>query len=408
MGRKPKEEKKYPGVRIDNGRYTYRYSVPKPGGGRKQKETPSYPTAKEAFEAGILIKAEIANGTFVDEDNILFTVWCDKWLEMYAAPGKVKERTVDIRRESLKPARKFFEGIKLKDITKAQYQDLLNDMKKRKTAGQMKHAYSQQTIKMLHTAMGMVFRKAVKMGIVKTDVTLDAELPSFQKSVAEIENEDQLPKFLEKEELALLLKTAKTLNDPQGYHALFILAYTGMRIGELCALKTSDIDEINRKISITKTLNDKKGIKRFTLNTPKTKSSIRKIDVSETVIKILNQQANWKKTLRISVGAEYYSKEDFVFVNEDQMPGKPARLQRFNNFMTKALKAANLPDTLTPHSLRHTYTSLMAEAGVELSSLQRLLGHKNDIITEQVYRHVTKAKKREAVEKLDNLMNGLL
>ncbi|MEW8988074.1 MAG: site-specific integrase, partial [Bacillus sp. (in: firmicutes)] len=157
-----------------------------------------------------------------------------------------------------------------------------------------------------------------------------------------------------------------------------------------------------------KTLYDKKGTLKFALNTPKTKSSKRKIDVSETVMKVLDKQDSWRNEFKMSRRNEYYEGPEFMFINEATLPGWPARIQFFDQFMKKVLIEAGLPTNFTPHSLRHTYTSLMAEAGVELESIQRLLGHSNNDITRSVYLHVTQAKKREAVEKLDALMNGLL
>lgn len=105
---------------------------------------------------------------------------------------------------------------------------------------------------------------------------------------------------------------------------------------------------------------------------------------------------------------EYYKEAEFIFVNELLLPGWPAATRTFDAFMKEMLEAAGLPTTLTPHSLRHTYTSLMAEAGVELPAIKKLLGHKKDGVTEAVYLHVTESKKRAAVEKLDQLMDGLL
>lgn len=403
MGRKPKVPKEpitYPGVREKDGRFTYRYSVPIPGiKGRKQKETPSFQSAKEAFEAGIMIKAELKQGTYVDEQNISFSDWCDKWLEMYKATGKPKDPTVDNRKACLVAARKYFENKLLKDITKEQYQGYLNDLKKR--------GRKRSTIEAAHAPMKMLFEKAVELGVVKTVVTNGAEIPTFRKTIHEIESGEELPKYLEKEELALLLKTAKETNEPQLYRILFVLAYTGLRIGELSALKVTDIDEVNRQISITKTLNKNGGISKVKLGTPKSTSSIRKVDVSDRVIKILHEQAAWRKEYQLSVGANYYQKEKFVFINAYRHPGKPMTVGRVGVYMRGVLKLAKLPSSLTPHSLRHTYTSLMAEAGVELPAIQRLLGHRNDKITELVYLHVTKTKKREAVEKLDKLMDGL-
>lgn len=390
-----------PGVRERNGRYTFRYDIPDPATGERiQKETPAFNTAKEAYEKGIRIKAKLLTGTYIDEKNILFPDWADQWLAIYEATGKVKQRTVYTRMFSLKIAKERFAGTKLKELTAFQYQELLNDMRR--------DGFAKSTIDLLHAPMKMLYRKAIQLKMIENNITAEVEIPTFQQTVEQLETEEELPQYLEKEELAKLLKTAREMDDPQGFHALFVLAYTGMRIGELCALKTSDIDEVNRSISITKTLYDRFGVLNFQLNTPKTKSSIRKIDVSETVIKILRQQAAWRKEYRISVADKYYKEAEFVFVNEKKLPGYPSPMKRFDEFMKLALEKAGLPTTLTPHSLRHTYTSLMAEAGVELPAIQRLLGHLNDNVTRRVYLHVTKPKKREAVEKLDSLMNGLL
>ncbi|WP_407668070.1 tyrosine-type recombinase/integrase [Paenibacillus tyrfis] len=80
----------------------------------------------------------------------------------------------------------------------------------------------------------------------------------------------------------------------------------------------------------------------------------------------------------MSVADRFFTKEEFVFVNSREIPGYPETILRVELYMKKILQNAKLPSSLTPHSLRHTYTNLMAEAGVELSAIQRLLGHIND------------------------------
>ncbi|MEC0173010.1 tyrosine-type recombinase/integrase [Paenibacillus graminis] len=393
--------RKYPKVRSRNGLHTYRYDITDPQTGERiQKETPSYPTAKEAYQAGIRIEEEIRNGTYIEESKLSVSEWSEKFLVIYASTGKVKNRTVDIRGDSLKIVNRKIGGLTLSEITLLQYQTMLNELKE--------EGYSKGSIKIIHAAGCLMFRKAVTLKVIKNDPTKEAEIPAFQETVEDIENNSELPQYLEKEQLALLLRTAKESGSVQGFNAVFLLAYTGMRIGELCALKISDIDEVNKKISITKTLYQRHGISAFGLNTPKSKSSIRKIDVSETVLKVLRNQEIWRNKFKMSRRDEYYKDAEFVFINELLLPGWPAASRTIDEFMKKMLKAAGLPTTLTPHSLRHTYTSLMAEAGVELPAIKKLLGHKKDGVTEAVYLHVTESKKRAAVEKLDQLMEGLL
>ena len=75
--------------------------------------------------------------------------------------------------------------------------------------------------------------------------------------------------------------------------------------------------------------------------------------------------------------------------------------------MKRLLKLANLNQILTPHSLRHTHTSLLAEAGVGLAEIMDRLGHKDDATTKAVYLHVTKTMKKEASDKFSELMKSL-
>jgi site-specific recombinase XerD len=400
-----KPKKKERGIRERNGKFYYRHSIKDPiTGKRKQKESPGFATIGQARQEGIRIEAEKLYGTYIEEQDIMFKDWVDRWLVLYASSGKVKNSTVDIRRDSLKRAKKSFAGLELKEVTRLQYQSLLDNTKA--------EGKSKRTVELLHEACRMLFSKAVSLELIKVSPAAGAEIPTYPDTVEQLENATELPQFLEKEQLAKLLKTAKANEeDPQGYHALFVLAYTGLRIGELCALKETDIDHINKQISITKTLYNAGAIKDYELNTPKTKSSIRKIDVSETVLFIINKQIAWRKEYKMAVRKKFTDKLDklnFLFVNNQKNPGYPAPIAQFEKVMSRMLTAAELPDTLSPHSLRHTYTSLMAEAGVELEAIQRLLGHQNDRVTRSIYLHVTKAKKKEAVEKLDELMKGLL
>ncbi|WP_409296581.1 tyrosine-type recombinase/integrase [Peribacillus sp. SCS-26] len=75
--------------------------------------------------------------------------------------------------------------------------------------------------------------------------------------------------------------------------------------------------------------------------------------------------------------------------------------------MARLLKLAGLSPELTSHSLRHTHTSLLAEAKVGLEEIMDRLGHCDDATTRNVYLHVTKEMKKEASHKFSELMRNL-
>ncbi len=87
--------------------------------------------------------------------------------------------------------------------------------------------------------------------------------------------------------------------------------------------------------------------------------------------------------------------------------GYPDFIKTIENRMRRLLKKMGKKEYLTPHSLRHTHTSLLTEAGVSLPEIMERLGHVNDDTTTQVYLHVTKSRKKEASQKFGELMRGI-
>ncbi|MDX2330388.1 tyrosine-type recombinase/integrase [Sinorhizobium medicae] len=365
-------EKKVKNIRKrEDGKYYYRYRITDPVTGKRvPKETKGFATQKEAEEAGIRIQAELLYGTY------------------------------NIRKSTINSLKERMGGIAVLEITPAQYQEVLNKLKA--------EGYSQSSISSFHTVMKMMFKELMKQELIKKDITAYVDIPAFTTTVEEIEAGEEIPEYFEKEELALLLNTAKQIDDaPQLYRLLYILAFAGMRIGELCALTDKDIDEVNKVISVTKTLYVPNKLEDYELNTPKNKSSVRKIDVSDKVINVIREQRTWRNEFKMMYRDHYYNGRNFLFINDQRLLGYPMRISYAEDKMADVLKIAKLPLTLTPHSLRHTYTSLMAEAEVTLPEIQKLLGHKKDRTTEVIYLHITKSRKRAAVEKLDTLMDSV-
>lgn len=401
MARKPRKstkEVKYPNVRERNGLFRFRYDIINPETGkRKQKETKGYETALEAFQAGMRILDELNGKTYVEEKNMTFKDYIDDWIKSYRAHGNVKESTIFIREFNLKKAAQYLGHIKLKEITKKQYQDMLDDLKLKGSA--------LNSIKLVHVSCKMLFQTAVEQEIIKTNPTTSAKLPSFVQTVEQLESEVSLPRYLEKDELLKFLEVVKQHGSPQDYTVFFLLSYTGLRIGEITALKWTDINRKELFISIKKNLYIRGGVENFILTTPKTKSSVREVDITEKVLSVLDSHSVWQKELIMARRDKYYN-GNFVFVNDTYKPGYPMINEVPERRMKEFLAIANLPTSLTPHSLRHTHTSLLAEAGEDLEVIQRRLGHKNDKTTRDIYLHVTKKRKKEAPLRFERFLES--
>lgn len=383
-------------------KWYYRYNIIDPKTGkRKQKEIGGFRTKAEAEEAAIRVQSEMQSGTFIEETDITFEQFARDWLEGYANTGKVKISTVRVRQNEIDRLMDYFRHLKLKDITRKQYQDALNNLKTR--------GYADNTIDGAHRTGRMIFKYALELEVIKKDPSEFASVPKTQKTVEELEQEIEIPKYLEKEQLAHFLETIKDHGmDIRDYPIFLTLTYTGMRVGELCALKWSDIDFEEQTISITKTYyNPKNVISEYVLLTPKTKTSKRVIDVDRLVLDELEALRTQQKAVHMRYRKTYHDK-GFVFAQMgEQNAGYPAYPKLVGIRMARLVKIAELNSNFTPHSLRHTHTSLLAEADVSLEQIMHRLGHSDDDTTKNIYLHVTKPKKKEASHKFTELMRSL-
>jgi hypothetical protein len=91
---------------------------------------------------------------------------------------------------------------------------MLDDMKQNGDGRKLK-SYSKQSVELVHEACRMMFAKAISIEMIKFSPIIDAEIPAYQQTVDQLEAETELPEYLEKEELAKLLRTASQSDDQQ-------------------------------------------------------------------------------------------------------------------------------------------------------------------------------------------------
>ncbi|MBQ8475281.1 MAG: site-specific integrase, partial [Clostridia bacterium] len=171
---------------------------------------------------------------------------------------------------------------------------------------------------------------------------------------------------------------------------ILISLYMGLRIGEICALKWEDVNLIDNELLVCATvvrLHDKSTsgkITKMIIDSPKTKTSIRKIPIPPLLIPVIRSIKN------VSVSPYVISRKE-TFVN-------PRTLEyRYK----KLLEAADIP-RLNYHALRHTFATRCIEVGMDMKTLSELLGHANVSTTMDIYVHSTMEQKRKQMEKLSN------
>jgi len=169
---------------------------------------------------------------------------------------------------------------------------------------------------------------------------------------------------------------------------IFLALYTGIRIGELCALRWDDVDLDNGILYIKHTLqrlHDYTGSSanktRVVISTPKTESSVRMIPLPSFLVD------------RLSVFAS--APEHFILTDTD----KPEETRSYLYFYKRQLSICGLPE-YTFHTIRHTFATRCVEEGMDIKSLSEILGHSNVKITMNRYVHPSLEAKRQYLEKL--------
>lgn len=375
-------------------KWAYRaYAGKDPVTGRdKQKSKSGFATKKDADIAASLFERQFHSGEYIKPSKITFSDLCDDWLKHYS--NDAKPNSIQIRRNALKHLSADFGDSPIQKVNKKMYQDTIDKLAEK---------YSHNHMSIIHSTANMIFKYALQNELITSLPTDDVRLPKKKKTVDDIEKGIQ-DSFLEKDELSDFLTVAKNKGLESDLLTFTMLAYTGLRIGELIALKWPDIDFNNYTARITKTYyNIERNKAGYQLDTPKNENSIRTISIDQLVIDLLllhgSMQDDWKRENK-----PLYHDKDFIFATNDGYPKTPGHI---SERLKRLLKLAGIKKNISLHSFRHTHTALLIEANVHIKEMQQRLGHGSINTTMDVYAHLTKGTKQEASSRFSNLMQGI-
>lgn len=169
---------------------------------------------------------------------------------------------------------------------------------------------------------------------------------------------------------------------------------TGMRIGEICALKWNDIDFKQGLISITKTLyrmnvEGKSYKTKLVVSSPKTRNSYRLIPVCEDVLKKLKK-----------ISPSPFLEETYVLSNSPY----PIEPRAYRNYYRKLLRMLGLPP-IKFHGLRHSFATRCIESDCDYKAVSAILGHADISTTLNLYVHPSQDRQRTCIERMCKLIN---
>lgn len=347
--------------------------------GKKKRTTRrGFKTQKEAKFALAQLQLEIESNSFSKQDYSTFKEVYELWFANYKHTVKESsaQRVQYLFKNQILPK---FGHMRINKINTAVCQKIVNEWNEENAPTRLR-SYTKK-----------IFTYAMSINIISSN-PMDNILIPRKINPQKVEKENFLDRYQLKEFL-LLVKQQEPINI---YAMLHVLAYTGLRKGELAALTWNDIDFANQTLSVTKTGYYLIGNPYIT--STKTNKATRIISVDNSTISLLKQWKLEQKKLLLSRGIPIKSdKKQLVFSNDKNN-------LIYNSFLNEILRKYSQYN-ITPHGFRHTHASLLFEAGASIKQVQERLGHTNINTTLEIYTHVTKEAEKESVEKFLRYMN---
>ncbi len=328
--------------------YYLRYSI---NGKRKYKAVGAGATKRQAEKMLTETMSQIDNHIYRDIDDITFKELSKKWLTDHTEP-RVKSSTLQFYKHNIKHLNKRFGDCTLSSITTYDIQEFL--AKKQRDS-----RLSPTTVGYLLTILKMMFKQATIWGYLSKNPADHIEKP--RKTKREMD-------FLNRDKLQMFLRTVEQ-TDPDYYPLFLTASLTGMRRGELLALRWSDVNWTTNQIHV------RRSLVLGTPEEPKSKAATRAIIVPPLLISVLK-----KHQLSCPIG-----RMDLVF------PNREGRIMHAENMVRRhflpALRRSGLR-RIRFHDLRHTYASLLIAQSENLKFIQQQLGHSSAQITLDRYGHL--------------------
>lgn len=368
-----------------------------PATGKRNQITRRAKTQKEAKQKVLNVIAHQDTTGNNKIEKITFEIAAQRWYDAYKMTGK-KDSTLLRRRKELKVLNEQMAKHPINKITHYMYQRTINKLFK---------IYAENTLNGIHDCANQIFKYAKRNKWIQENPATDIIKPKRRKTIDEIKQDNIEEKYLNQEELEEFLSAAAKYGLRYDKERFYTLAFSGMRPGELCSLQKSDLLFDTNEIDINKTLySESNNMKDYQLTTPKSDGSVRTINMDEKVMAMLKKVVlnNDKHKMKYRHLDDFHDM-DFVFSREN---GYPFNTIPLNVRMNRLLKKTFIKKDATPHIFRHTHISMLTEAGVDISTIMKRVGHDDMETTMKIYTHVTDKMKKDAPVKMSNLYGNII
>ena len=346
-----------------------------------------------AKEAAQEIEDQIKHGTYQEPTDQTFDRYYEEWFHTFYERKK-SEANDNHYRSALKKIKKYFPNKKIADISRADYQNFLNEFGK---------DHAPATVLKSHVYIAKCFHEAYHFGAISIDPTYEVSLTgntSLEK--------DESHKFMNLDDFKTLIQYTYTHLDPRRVtnYIILVMANTGMRFEEADGLTWDCIDFDNATIKIDKTWNYTK--KPYGFGPTKNQSSMRSIHVDKQTLGVLRKLKlvnDKRKLIRPD-----YNPNNLLFIRPEN--GLPISNDGLNSQLSSICKKLGIisegQQSYTSHALRHTHASMLLYQNRDITYVSRRLGHENVTTTYKTYVHVLKEVSARNDSALDGIVTDLI
>jgi integrase len=351
----------------------------KPDGKRDQRSKAGFKTRREAELALAEMQEQIRQGIVQDVRKLTVGAYLDSWLL-----GKRKLRPSTVRsyeshvRVYLKP---LIGQVRLAAL-RADHLDAMYDAIR---AGNVGRKPSASTVRRIHATLHSALHAAYKRRLISFNPAGQVELETVERKPRAIWTP---------QELATFLVHAATDRLGPAYH---LVAFTGLRRGELCGLRWQDVDLDSGTLAVTQ--QHVEVGRQIHVGAPKTRAGVRVVALDVASVDVLRKHKAAQNAERLSWGSGYQD-HGLVFARED---GSPLRPEHVTRHFIELAEAAGVP-RIVLHGLRHTHATHALAAGVDMLVVSRRLGHSSLSLTADTYTRVLPEVQRQAAELVAALM----
>ena len=331
---------------------------------------------------------QIDTGQFIEPTKLTVAAYLDRWLEDCARTSVSRtsfERYADLLRLHVAP---HLQGVPLSKLQPLQiqglYGHLLTKGRRRGEGG-----LNPRTVRHVHTTLKRALQQAVRWRLLPFNPADAVDPPKCEQAEVQVLDDDQVK---------ALLRAA----EGTGFYAPIVLTLnTGLRRGELLALRWRDVSLDRGELAVRQSLEQTRAGLRF--KPPKTRRSRRTITVPATAVAILrgHRLQQMQERMQLGFGRD---KLDLVFGRQD---GEPQNPRTFSKHFAALARRAGL-EAITFHGLRHTHITMLLRQNVHPKVASERAGHSSVAITLDVYSHVVPSLQADVARAMDELFTNIV